>query len=204
MEVNSNFRHTFKERCAEENPNIAHYEVLGLDELETWTTMQPQLRHLWFPTIFGAPRYELGIRLSVQEIVTMPAVGGLRAGAQRASVFRVEVLNTGVTTSYIDRIRFKTILNGRSEELGVENPLADKLLNRINSRIGTPLEPGRKHIFNYRIPEMWAALRELGGEAFPAEVLVYDEIGNVYSEIIPDVSRRLLQHHIGIGVAGRE
>ena len=57
IEVNSEFRTTFIEQCKAENNKIQHYQIIGLDELETWTTMEVEVRHLYFPTIFGPPAF---------------------------------------------------------------------------------------------------------------------------------------------------
>src|SRR3990172_1296081 len=65
VEVNSEFRAKFIEQCKTENPHIEHYQIIGLDELEMWVTNEVELRHLYFPTVFGEPRFNLRIKLSL-------------------------------------------------------------------------------------------------------------------------------------------
>lgn len=64
VEVNSNFRAKFIKQCKSENPDIQRYQIVGLDELEAWVVLDVELRHLYFPTTFGLPRFNLAIRVS--------------------------------------------------------------------------------------------------------------------------------------------
>src|SRR5262249_52953923 len=63
IEVNSQFRSSFQDACRAANPDIAHFQIIGLDELEIWVSQATNLRHLYFPTIFDLPRYNLKLHV---------------------------------------------------------------------------------------------------------------------------------------------
>lgn len=105
VEVNSQFRSKFIEQCESENSDIEHYQIIGLDELETWITAESPLRHLYFPTIFGPPRFSLSIQLS--EGFIAPSYGGLNIDFdQTVPLLQVVVLNVGTVPSFISSHRF--------------------------------------------------------------------------------------------------
>ncbi len=60
-----------------------------------------------------------------------------------------------------------------------------------NPRLGTALEPGRRHTirFPFHVIHM---MKENAKDAFPVEILIYDEIGNVYGVTIPEELREKL------------
>ena len=185
VEVNSQFRSKFIEQCRSEEPEIEHYQVAGLDELESWVTMETRLRHLYFPTIFGPPRFDLRIRLS--EGFVAPHYGGLDVDLDHSiELLQVSVRNVGTSPSYIasiNSIRFMVIVDGKLEPLTflvVDN----EILRRINPEPGTALEPGREHTYSFPF-EMLHQIKKRGHVVFPVEVLVTDEIGNAYSAPIP-------------------
>jgi hypothetical protein len=186
IEVNSHFRAEFIEQCKTENPTIEHYQVVGLDELETWITMESRLRHLYFPTIFGPTRFSLRIQLS--EGFVAPHYGGLDFGLDESiALFQVSVLNVGAVTSYItstSSISFRVVVDGKLEPVTILD-FGNGILKRINPEPNVAIEPGRKQI--YSIPfEVLRQIKRKGNEIFPVEVVVTDEIGNSYSTPIPD------------------
>ena len=61
-------------------------------------------------------------------------------------------------------------------------------MKRINPEPGAALEPGRKHIYNFPF-DVLAQIKTRGDEVFPVEVVVTDEIGNIYSAPIPESLR---------------
>ncbi len=181
VEVNSNFRAKFIEQCKSHNPAIGGYQVIGLDELETWVSSEAELRHLYFPTIFGPPRFNLQIRLS--EGMAVPDDG--RTDMEEAiPILCVSVLNIGVAASYISSVAFKAIVDKQELSFAFLN-LGNELLKKINPESGALVEPGRK--LDYAFPfSLLQQLKSRGQDVFPFEVVVQDEIGNVYSEKIPD------------------
>jgi hypothetical protein len=68
VEINSNFRASFIKQCRSENKKIQHFQVIGIDELEQWVTMEQQIRHHFFPTIFGPPMHKLRVNISFGEV----------------------------------------------------------------------------------------------------------------------------------------
>lgn len=192
VEVNSQFRTKFIQQCRSENPDIKHYQVIGLDELETWVTMEPQLRQLYFPTIFGLPRFNLHIQCSVG--FQAPWYGGFNVDFERGwEVFVVSVLNVGTVPSYVSSICFRAIVDGESRFLHMLPNPDDEIMKRMNPRPGTAIEPGCKQDYRFRFTDL-VQMKRLGSKVFPVEVLVYDEIGNAYSETIPeDLRKKMLE-----------
>lgn len=186
VEVNSQFRSKFIERCKAENPDIKHYQIVGLDELEMWVTMEPQLRHLYFPTIFGLPRFNLQIQLSRSSGFFDYGIRGIDFDNEM-EFLEVSVLNVGTAPSYVNSVSFKAIVDGELGYIHFLN-LGNELMKQINPEPGTVLEPGRKQA--YRFPfDLLREMRKKGREVFPVEILVSDEIGNVYSAAIPEEMR---------------
>jgi hypothetical protein len=201
VEVNSNFRETFMEKCKSENPSIEHYQVIGLDELEIWISMETRLRHLYFPTIFGPPQFNLKIQLFegaaaffdegtfIYSTLLYPE---LRSDPDLASVhsvdlFRIHILNVGTVPSYVSLIYIKAIVDGKVTHFPLEDPFNDfKSLN--NPKPGTILEPGQRQIYSFPFDRL-RQIKAQGNKVSPYEILVYDEIGNIYREAIPESLR---------------
>jgi hypothetical protein len=186
VETNSRFRAKFIEQCVSENSDIEHYQVIGLDELETWVTQDPRLRHLYFPTIFGPPRFDLRVQLA--EGFVAPHYGGFDLDLDDSiELLQVSVLNVGTVPSFIgstSSISFRVIVDGKLEPV-VFLDFGDEIMKRINPEPSAALEPGRKHTYHFPF-EMFAQVRTRGDEVFPVEVVVTDEIGNTYSAPIPE------------------
>lgn len=180
VEVNSNFRARFAEQCKAHNPEIAKYQVIGLDELETWVSSEVELRHLYFPTIFGPPRFNLLLKISEGVLAFRY---GNAAGPMWPSIC-VSVLNVGAATSYISSVAFKAIVDGQEKSLFPLN-WGNKTLEQIIPKSGTAVEPGRKLDYNFPFPVL-SQMKTEGQEVFPFEVVVWDEIGSIYTARIPE------------------
>jgi hypothetical protein len=181
VEVNSNFRAAFVKQCTSHNPSIGHYQVIGLDELVDWVAGEVELRHLYFPAIFGPPRFNLQVKTS--DGIAVPHYGGPDFG-EPIPFFYISVLNVGVVPSYVNSISFKAIVDGNVKSLQILN-IDNPIMRQINPEFGTILEPGRKQVYSFPL----GVLREMkaqGDEVFPFEVVVCDEIGNVYRAAIPE------------------
>lgn len=186
VEANSEFRSKFVEQCQRENPNIIHYQVIGLDELENWIANQPELRHLYFPTIFGESRFNLKVKLS--RGLFFP-YNYQKTVLDEINVFQVSVLNIGIAPSYVQTIWFETIVDGTLKSFSLFS-IKDPIM-QSNPKRGEPIEPGRA--FTWSFPQ--DALQELkkqGKEVFPVEIQVLDEIGNTYTAPISDELRKEL------------
>jgi hypothetical protein len=184
-EVNSEFRNSFIQQCRQENANVEHYQIIGLDELEMWITNEPELRHLYFPTIFGEARFNLKVRLS--EGFTAYRRGQSFDTGNSIELFQVSVLNVGTVPSYVGSIVFVAIIDGDRKNLtalNIDNPM----MELINPKRGTPLEPERQATYHFPFAALHQ-FKEQGREVFPVEVIVYDEIGNAYNAPIPDSLR---------------
>jgi hypothetical protein len=181
VEINSNFRAKFIEQCKAHNQEIVRYQVIGLDELETWVSSELELRHLYLPTLFGPPRFNLQVKIS-------EGVAVLQCGRSRfdntTPIFFVSVLNVGVSASYVSSVAFKAIVDGQEKNLFFLN-FDNDLLKQINPESGAIVEPGRK--LDYKFPfDILRQMKTQGKEVFPFEVVVYDEIGNIYTAKIPE------------------
>jgi hypothetical protein len=184
VEVNSQFRSKFIEQCKSENPGIEHYQVIGLDELETWIIMEPQLRHLYFPTIFGPPRFDLQIKLN-PGVIAHPVELDKAVG-----IIIVSVLNVGTVPSYVNSPVFNIIVDGELMSFQTLD-FKDAIMGSLNPKPGTALEPGRKH--TYRFPlYVLREMKRAGNEVIPIEVLVSDDIGNEYRAAIPENLRSMI------------
>ena len=202
VEVNSLFRDKFREQCQTHHPEIGNYQVIGLDELETWVIMEARLRHLYFPTIFGPPQFNLQIMLSEGFadfyddgdifIDSGPRPKHLsdsaHPGDRLIDLFQISVLNVGTVPSYVGSIGYRFIVDGETRVFfwgDVYQEVFPEMKSLNNPRLGTAIEPGRRQVFRfpfYAIHEMRRNVKS----AFPVEILVYDEIGNVYGAAIPE------------------
>ena len=184
--MNSLFRNSFIQLCISHYPAIKHYQIIGIDELEDWITMQTELRHLYFPTIFGLPRYDLRLKIYIGRydyqyklLTPHPDDATLR------DTLCISVLNVGSAASYVEKFTFHGITNG--EQTGFQpNKLADEELLRYNPTQGTAVEPGRRQSHHFRLSNLAQQMKKQGDDFFPSDIRVHDEIGNVYSEIIPE------------------
>jgi len=184
VEVNSEFRAKFIEVCKRENPQITNYQIIGLDELETWVSMEVELRHLYFPTIFGPPRFQLSVQF------TQGTAWYDEFNVNRSiSLFQVVIKNIGIATSYIGSIQFKAIVDGELQHM-LTVP-GNPIMEMMNPKPGTPLEPGRSQIYHYPF-EVLQQIKQKGKSVFPFEVIVTDEIGNRYSAEISEALRKAI------------
>ncbi len=196
VEVNAPFRTKFIEQCKKEYSSIKHYQVIGLDELEMWITMMPELRHLYFPTIFGPPRFELRIKFGSAFVPTV-------LGGPDETFFMVSVLNVGLVPSYISIVRFRVLVNNEVQvftpfHMAGSSPIS-QLITRMNPQPRSALEPGRQHSYYFRFSDL-SELPPLKEKkihtVYPIGVQVEDEIGNIYTEDLPDNFRDGFLQHI--------
>jgi hypothetical protein len=104
-------------------------------------------------------------------------------------LLRVSVLNVGTAPSYISStgsISLRVIVDGKE----VENSTL-LVPDETNPEPGACVEPGRKLVYHFYLNALHQRIRD-GQEVFPVEVLVTDEIGNVYSAPIPENLREEL------------
>jgi len=188
VEINSNFRASFIKQCRSENPKIQHYQVIGLDELELWITMEQQIRHHFFPTIFGPPKYNLRVNISSGEAMLGHQGVGI---SHRKRLFLISILNIGTAPSYVDSIKINVIENNKRKELQIVQVPGDILSDSINPKPGVAIEPGRKSVYSYKLDFISAIFNE-DSNVFPFEIIVYDEIENAYRCEISDEMRDML------------
>jgi hypothetical protein len=148
VEINSQFRESFRQICATENPEIANYLVVGLDDLQAWVTLDRHLRAQFFPTIFERPRFNLSLRMQTGFTLHTTSNSLPATYAPKDRILVVSVMNTGEVTSYIDNIKFKVLINGKVRYL-LPAPLPSGYDPLANPKLGEPLEPGRSYTFRY-------------------------------------------------------
>jgi len=182
VEVNSEFREKFVQQCRSENRSIKHYQIIGLDELESWITNEPELRHLYFPTIFGPPRFQLQINLGYAF-----AAYENPARIDDVPALTVSTLNVGIVPSYVSRVEFELIIDGELLRRGFTD-FGRGYHSLMSQPFGDAIQPGQKHTYQYHLRDL-GELGTLGRKVFPVAVLVFDEIGNIYRELISDGMR---------------
>jgi len=206
VEVNAQFREKFIQQCKKENPDIKLYQIVGLDELEMWITRMPELRHLYFPTIFGSPRFELRVNLDFASPTTViPPYLEEETSLIAKDVLCVSVLNVGLVPSYLSSIKFQMIVGEGLQACHCRfSDLGDSKAVYNNSVLGEALEPGRKQQFFFTFNALSKMMRKLGPDVFLDEVQVSDEIGNIYTETVPEEIRDKLQTWVSTQVSDTE
>jgi hypothetical protein len=184
VEINAQFRDSFQDVCRAANPNITYYQIISLDDLENWVTQATSLRHLYFPTIFDLPRYNL--KLNITQGVLRPRHW------QRAQndeyLIQIVIYNIGMLPSYVSSIAAMVIKDGEKMFTDLIQPGYDPILEQINPKKGMPIEPGRRATYSFRIEALKAGLKNM----FLSEIIVIDEIENRYSIPVPDDIRQVI------------
>lgn len=183
VEVNSNFRQTFQRQCKNENPDISNYQVIGLDELEVWVTSERELRSLYFPTIFGKPRFNLKLKLTQGLTFSIDSPENIRRGknstcSRKEEILVLSVMNIGEATSYLASIKFK-ILKNNEVSYFAKTPIPKEFDPLRNPTTDEAIEPGK--CLEFRFPISMFREEFALNEYFLSEVIVIDQIDNQYS-----------------------
>jgi len=197
VEVNSNFRRRFIEQCKKENSNIKNYQIIGLDELESWVIADRNLRSQYFPLLFGKPRFNLKLKLqsgftgqplNPEQILN----GGESAVKIIDAILCLYIMNTGECTSYLSSIKFKILINGKLEYL-IPIPMPKGSDPLFNPPIGDPINPGKCLQFRYKF-DFFRKNHKKESELFLSEVIVSDQIDNNYSlEISEEIRNKIFE-----------
>jgi len=193
VEITSQFREKFIETCRTENPDIEHFLVIGLDDLEKWINSNPEIGHLFLPTIFGPPRFQLKIRMHFAWRTEKGYIDVPNTYPNRVLMLGVSVLNVGTVSSYIERIEFQAAAGGGSPSFSASN-----IDEPINPKPNTEILPGRKLKFYYGfegIGDNLCILQQASGKIYPVEFQVFDEIENMYVEPFPEeIASRMIEY----------
>ncbi len=121
----------------------------------------------------------------------------------------VSVLNVGLVPSYVSAVRFRVLVNNEVQILTpyhMEDSAVGEWIRRMNSPLGSALEPGRKHSYYFCYTD-FSKLSPLEGKPihtlYPIGVQVDDEIGNSYTEDLPDDFRNSFLEHIPLHLRPR-
>ena len=193
VEIHSQFRESFRQLCTAENPDIANYLVVGLDDLQVWVTLDRHLRSQFFPTIFERPRFNLSLKMQTGFTMHTTSSSLPAMYTPKDRILVVSVMNTGEATSYIDNIKFKVLFDGNVRYL-LPAPLPPAYDPLANPRLGEPLTPGRSYTFRYSFAMFTDQQTETGAkELFLAEVMVWDQIDNLYTlDFLEDIRDEIL------------
>lgn len=193
VEVNAKFRKSFREICREENGGIANYEIIGLDDLQTWVTQDRHLRAQFFPTLFGRPRFNLDLKLMTGKTYRPEDHGFPAKYTPDKDILCVNVMNTGEAVSYLSNIKFKSLVDSQIQ-YGLPAPFPAGLDPLANPRLGDPIQPGQSQGFRYSFEMFWdmknKAMKNGKINFLLAELMVWDQIDNLYTCEIPESIRR--------------
>lgn len=140
--------------------------------------------------VSGEPSYSLEVSVNAIGLVLSSSA----ESSETMQVLRVEILNRGKAASYISDIGFRLDVDGRSELVSMPPITNDPLLKQLNPAPGTPLVPGRKHSYSYKLTEfasgfanyVRAFLRLANvdwSKVILSEIIVSDEIKNTYTAV---------------------
>lgn len=179
VEVTSHFRESFLRACVEAGTSIQRFQVIGLDELENWVTLDRDLRALYFPTLFTIPRFDLRVVVTEGEHIEVP-------GGRRTELFQVKMSNIGAATSYVASVIMRFVGNDQLYNVHILNPLGEGI---------RPIAPGRSEIYSMSYAS-FAQLESERHDLFPTHVQVLDEVDNVYEATIPAELRQKVVLHM--------
>lgn len=192
IEVNTAFRESFRETCRAESTDITNFEVIGLDDLQAWVTQDHHLRAQFFPMLFGRPRFELEVDLvlgstMIPDSPILPTT--VRPGER---LICITVGNAGEATSYVENLKFKAVIDGKVQYL-LPSPLPRDQDPLANPRPGAAVSPGQSLDYRYYLKMLQNAKSE-AGEFWLVELMVRDQIGNIYTCEIPDEVRAAIEN----------
>jgi len=149
--------------------------------------MDHGLRAPYFPTIVGPPKFDLQIKLQTGFLGRISPDDRV---IPTDKVLCVGVLNVGAATSYISSIKLKILVDGKVMYALPSLPHPARPDPLGNPKFGQPVPPGKRQDFRYPFEMFWNLKSEAKGAFFRSDVIVWDEIENVYSVSIPDAIRK--------------
>lgn len=195
IEVNSNYRQKFISLCKTENPDINNYQIIGLDELESWVISERNIRSQYFPLLFGRPRFNLKLKIKTGYTFNILNPENLYRGKdslleKKDRILSLTIMNIGENTSYISSFKFKVLVNNKIIYLQ-PSPLPKGTDPLHNPSFGEPIAPGKSEEF--RVSFKMFKNEFNNKDYFLSEVLVFDQIDNEYTiEISEDIRTELL------------
>ena len=195
IEVNSNYRQKFIELCKEENPDIENYQIIGLDELESWVISERNIRSQYFPLLYGRPKFNLKLKLATG--ITFKVLnpeelyrGGHSDIEPDKKILSLSVMNIGERTSYISSIKFKVLIDGKINHI-IQSPMLKGIDPLSNPVFGEALESGKCHEFRFYYKLFSDEF--IKKEYFLSEVLVTDQIDTKYLiEVSEDIRNEIV------------
>jgi hypothetical protein len=100
----------------------------------------------------------------------------------------VDVMNIGEAISYLSNIKFKVLIDGQLQYL-MPSPLPTGHDPLVNPRLGDPIQPGQSQEFRYFF-EMFLSVRRRACSFLLAELMVWDQIDNLYTCEVPESIRQ--------------
>jgi len=111
-----------------------------------------------------------------------------------ASLFVISIANADSRPAHISSIGFTVSIDGESKTYSILNILADPVLDKVNPKLNTAIESGRKLDYYYRLGLLVELLKQ-GEEVVITEVIAHDEIGNKYIGRLTDALQQELLRH---------
>jgi hypothetical protein len=149
--------------------------------------MDHSLRAQYFPTIFSPPKFDLQIKLQTGFLGRISPDDRV---IPTDKVLCVGVLNVGAATSYISSIKRKILVDGKVMYALPSPPHPARPDPLGNPKFGQPVPPGKRQDFRYPFEMFWNLKSETKGTFFLSDIMVWDELDNVYSAAIPDAIRK--------------
>jgi hypothetical protein len=191
VEVNASFRESFREVCRVEQPDIENYEIIGLDDLQAWVTQDHHLRSQFFPMLFGRPRFQLDLDLVLGQTLVPETPGFPTTVHPGDRLICITIRNIGEVTSYIENLKFKALIDGKVQYL-MPSPIPRGYDPLHNPSRGAAVQPGQSLSFNYYL-EMLRSARRSATEFLLVELMVWDQIDNLYTCEIPEELRSAVE-----------
>jgi hypothetical protein len=156
-----------------------------------------QVAHSITNVATASPIHQLRVTAYPDALIHRPT-GPLQIPAITTYALTVNIANTGTAVSYVSMIRLRFPI-GEGTELATLYPNAlgqmehaDRVVAELNPSLPFAVAPGRSQDYRFRVTHIRYALRELGGNDMPIEVLIEDEVGNKYSCQISEETRAKL------------
>ncbi|MEO8325530.1 MAG: hypothetical protein ABI618_06755 [Nitrospirota bacterium] len=192
VEVNASFRESFREICRAEQPGIENYEIIGLDDLQAWVTQDHHLRSQFFPMLFGRPRFQLDLDLVLGFTLVLESPSFPTTAHPGERFIDITIRNVGEATSYIANLKFKALIDGKVQYI-MPSPMPRGHDPLNNPSSGAAVRPGQSLSFKYYL-EMLRSARRSATEFLLGELMVRDQINNLYRCEIPDELRSAIEN----------
>jgi hypothetical protein len=140
----------------------------------------------------GPARFDLRITVSAGFVPFQhPSTGELK---KVITVLVIVVQNVGLATSFLGKIVFRLMIDGKLDDYQVATLPHDREIVLANPKPDAPIQPGSEQRYVFRLSEI-KRLLDLGKTVIPLEVIVYDQIGHTYHGSIHENLVEIIRNH---------